>query len=170
MVLPMQSWIEHHRDLAQLAERQLFLVGGAPRSGTTWLQQILDSHPDSSCRGEGLFHKHLATSLEAAMAARGEALDAKNSGLFAHSGGYPLPLAEDTEFLLGSAILLALRQQSTGRSCRAIGEKTPENVFFFPRFQRLFPTAKLICIASDPRDVLSSAWHFFHSPVAAEDE
>jgi hypothetical protein len=170
MMLPIQGWTERQHELAQLAERQLFLVGGAPRSGTTWLQQILDSHPDISCRGEGLFHKHLALPLENAMAARDQALTAKNSGLFTHTGGYPLPVPDDTEFLLGTAILLALREQTAGRSCRAIGEKTPENVFFFPRFQRLFPTARLICIARDPRDVLASAWHFFHASAAGKDE
>ena len=49
------SWSDRQADLAALAQRQLFFVGGAPRSGTTWVQHILDSHPDVSCRGEGTF-------------------------------------------------------------------------------------------------------------------
>jgi hypothetical protein len=63
-----------------------------------------------------------------------------------------------------------MHRQSMGKACRAIGEKTPENVFFFPRLKQLFPRARLIAMARDPRDVLTSAWHFFHKPVAGEDE
>lgn len=166
----MPTWIEQQQDIAALAHRQLFFVGGAPRSGTTWVQQILDQHPQVSCRGEGLFQKHLAEPLAAMMRGRTEALAAKNVNLFGHTGGYPLPADQDVEVLLGTAILLALHRHGAGAACRAIGEKTPENVFFFPRLKRLFPQAKCIAIARDPRDVLTSAWHFFHEPEAGEDE
>jgi hypothetical protein len=166
----LQTWIEQQEEIAALARKQLFFIGGAPRSGTTWVQQILDLHPEVSCRGEGLFQKQLAEPLEAMMKARTEVLTAKNTGLFGHTGGFPLPAHDDVEFLLGSAILLALRQTSGNKTCRAIGEKTPENVFFFPRLKQIFPKAKCIAIARDPRDVLTSAWHFFHKPTADEDE
>jgi hypothetical protein len=164
------AWIEQSREIDSLARKQLFFVGGAPRSGTTWVQQILDAHPEISCRGEGLFQKHLADPLDALMAGRRAALEAKNTGLFSHTGGYPLPEAEDAEMLVGTAVLLALRRQNAGDSCRAIGEKTPENVFLYPRLKRLFPAAKCIAVARDPRDVVTSAWHFFHRPMPGEDE
>src|ERR1019366_6977639 len=120
--------------------------------------------------GEGLFQKQLAEPLEDMMKRRGEALTSKNIGLFGHTGGFPLPAADDVEMLLGTAVLLSLRQYGAGTEYRAIGEKTPENVFFFPRLKQLFPKAKCIAIARDPRDVLTSAWHFFHKPAAGEDE
>jgi hypothetical protein len=168
--LLLQNWIENQEDLTALARKQLFFVGGAPRSGTTWVQQMLDAHPEICCRGEGLFHKHVAEPLEAITAIRREALESKNLTLFGHTGGYPLPAAEDTEQLVGTAILLALRRQCAGGQHRAIGEKTPENVFFFPRLKQLFPRAKSIAIARDPRDLLTSAWHFFHKAVPGENE
>jgi hypothetical protein len=40
-----------------------------------------------------------------------------------------------------------------------VGEQTPENVFYFPNLKRLFPAAKFVGIARDPRDTLVSAWH-----------
>jgi hypothetical protein len=158
------SWVEHQDRLLRLTQCQLFFVGGPPRSGTTWLQYLLDSHPEISCRGEGLFMKHLAEPLDAVMAARRQALEAKNTSVFRHADGYQLPDAEDVDALLGTAVLAALERQSAGKACRAVGEKTPENVFFFPRLKRLFPGAKFIGMARDPRDVLSSAWHFFPRP------
>ena len=166
----LKSWDEISRGLSALAERQLFFIGGAPRSGTTWLQQILDSHPNASCKGEGLFAKDLFPPLEAAMAQRRRALQMKNEGLFQHTGGYPLPTPADTEFLAGTAMLLAFSQQSGDKDCQAVGEKTPENVFFFARFKALFPRAKFIAIARDPRDVLTSAWYFFRKAAPGDDD
>jgi hypothetical protein len=54
------DWAAQQQELLRLAGCQLFFAGGAPRSGTTWLQLLLDSHPEVCCRGEGLFQKHLA--------------------------------------------------------------------------------------------------------------
>jgi hypothetical protein len=166
----LKSWDETSRRLSAVLDRQLFFIGGAPRSGTTWLQQIIDSHPNASCKGEGLFAKELYPLLEGAMAQRGKALQAKNQALFQHTGGYPLPTSEDSEFLAGTAILLALSRQAADKDCRAIGEKTPENVFFFERFRALFPAAKFIAIARDPRDVLTSAWYFFRKPAPGDED
>jgi hypothetical protein len=164
------SWIDRQQRLLQLARCQLFFVGGAPRSGTTWLQSLLDSHPEVSCHGEGLFLKHLASPIEALLASRTKALDDKNRTVFRHGGGYPLPGPDDAAHLLGTAILLALERQIGGKMVRAVGEKTPENVFFFDRLKRVFPTAKFIGIARDPRDVLTSAWHFFHCRTESGDD
>ncbi|CAI9120068.1 sulfotransferase family protein [Brytella acorum] len=158
--------------LGDLARRQLFFVGGAPRSGTTWIQHLIDGHPEASCMGEGLFWQQILHPLTAMSQKRVEALKEKNVNLFAHTGGYPLPTEDDVDAMLATGILMALqRQLSTrpdgGASCRAIGEKTPENIFLFPRLKRQFPNAKLIVISRDPRDVLASSWHMFvqrHQP------
>lgn len=166
----MKGWLEAQRDIAALAERQLFFIGGAPRSGTTWLQLLLDGHPQVSCKGEGLFMKGLAKPLDRLLTWRRSTLEAKNTGLFRATGGYPLPEQDDTEMLLGTAILLALERQRAGKECLALGEKTPENVFFFSRLKRLFSGAKFIGIARDPRDLLSSAWHIFGERRSAGDE
>jgi hypothetical protein len=166
----LSSWSETSARLSVLLERQIFFIGGAPRSGTTWLQQMLDSHPNASCKGEGLFSKDLFPHLESLMVERRKALTDKNQQLFRHTGGYPMPPSDVADFLAGSVILLALSQQAPGPDCLAYGEKTPENVFFFSRYRRLFPDAKFIAIARDPRDVLTSAWYFFRKPVPGRDD
>lgn len=163
------SWAGEFADLARFAPTQLFFVGGAPRSGTTWLQEMLAAHPDVSCKGEGLFLNHLAVPLEKAMTERARVIDQKNREIFAHTGGYPLPTAEDVEFLSGTGIMLALMRQTQGKPYRAVGEKTPENVFYFERLHKLFPQARFIAITRDPRDVLASAWHFFAVKTAGVD-
>ena len=162
----LQSWMDRQATLTALAGRQLFFVAGAPRSGTTWLQHLLDAHPEVCCRGEGLFQQQVVKPLDAMVGLWRQALAEKNANIFRHSGGYKLPEDDDADQLIGTAILGALARQCGGQEFRAVGEKTPENVFLFPRLKRLFPRAKLICIARDPRDVLSSAWHFFPRPAA----
>jgi hypothetical protein len=111
------DWVARQQEILRLAGCQLFFVGGAPRSGTTWLQLLLDSHPEVCCRGEGLFRKHLADPLDSLVARRREALAAKNAVLFANDDGYPLPDADDADALLGTAVLLALH--AGGADCTA---------------------------------------------------
>ncbi len=166
----MEPWSRVLDGLSAVAAKRLFFVGGAPRSGTTWVQQILDFHPEISCLGEGLFQKYLAGPLDVATRDRRAAVAEKNTRLFAHTGGYPLPAEEDADFLLGAAILADFRRRGTDETIRAIGEKTPENIFLFPRLKRIFPGARLIAVARDPRDILASAWHLFGPPATAENE
>ena len=163
-------WARWQTGLSLLAQRQIFFVGGFPRSGTTWLQQMLDAHPDVSCQGEGLFMNRLAAPIDSVIGEWSKALEAKNRGIFRHTGGYKLPKPADADFLTGTAIMLALQRQNADKQAHAVGEKTPENIFFFRRLQRIFPTAKFIAIARDPRDMLTSAWYFFHHPALGEDE
>ncbi|GAB0117385.1 sulfotransferase family protein [Acidisoma sp. 7E03] len=163
-----EDWAETAAALLQIQERQLFFLGGAPRSGTTWLQQMLDAHPDASCRGEGLFAKLLYPLIDGMLGRLRKDLGDKNQTVFSHLEGYPLPGEEERQFLAASMILLALRRQASGRDCRAYGEKTPENVFFIPQLAALFPRAKFIVIARDPRDVITSAWHFFRGDKEVE--
>jgi hypothetical protein len=76
------DWAARQQSLASLLNCRIFLVNGAPRSGTTWLQTLLDCHPQVSCRGEGLFQQKLAAPLDALMRDRGTALAEKNATVF----------------------------------------------------------------------------------------
>ncbi len=38
-----------------LFDKDVFFICGVARSGTTWLQLLLDAHPEVACRGEAHF-------------------------------------------------------------------------------------------------------------------
>jgi hypothetical protein len=85
-----------------------------------------------SCRGEGLFQKHLAGPVDAIYRAYSAAVSQKNDTLFRDLGSYPLPEPADADLLVGAAVLAAMRRHGVTADHLA-GEKTPENIFLFPR-------------------------------------
>lgn len=153
------AWAERHTELAAICARQLFFIGSCPRSGSTWLQHLLDAHPAISCRGEGQFAGSLLPRLKQALEDHNLYLARKNTTVFQETTGYPLFEAPDFEYLTGAAILLALRRQPGADTASAVGEKTPDDVRIFAGLRRLFPTARFIHLLRDPRDVLVSSWH-----------
>ena len=52
------------------------------KSGTTWVQLLLDAHPNISCNGEGHFMDVLADHLVNALDRYNEYIDGKNMTLF----------------------------------------------------------------------------------------
>ena len=163
---PLPGWAERHAALAALAQRQLFFIGACPRSGTTWLQMLLDAHPQVSCRGEGHYPDSFGPKLHKAATEHNALLERKNRTILAEIGGYPKIEAPDLVHLLTTAILLGIDRQlqarpDRGAPCRAVGEKTPDNVRWFTDLRQAFPQAKFIHLVRDPRDILVSAW--FHN-------
>ena len=157
---PPVDWAGRQAALATVAAKQLFFIGASPRSGTTWLQLLLDAHPEISCRGEAHFGDSFALALRKAAAEHNKLLDHKNRLLLSEVGGYPLLGLPELRHLLATAVLLGLERQTVGRPrCRAVREKTPDNVRWFAELRQLFPQARFILLVRDPRDVLISAWH-----------
>lgn len=147
--------------ISELRKKQIFFLGGVIKSGTTWLQLLLEAHPQVSCKGEGHFMR-VAPLLRRALDQHGELIAEKNQSIFKDLAGYPRLKGEDYQYLLASCIALYLRRQSEDKpATRAIGEKSPRNLSFFNEFTALFPTAKFIYIVRDGRDCAVSGW--FHN-------
>lgn len=149
-----------HADIASLRDKQIFFIGGAPKSGTTWLQMLLNTHPQISCLGEGHFPSHFASHLVGALNTYNQHVQGRNEALFAGFSGYPLMGESQYLYLLGAGIRLSLLQPEKSRTAVALGEKTPDNVLSFDLLHRLFPRARFIHMVRDGRDCAVSGW--FH--------
>ncbi|HXR48683.1 MAG TPA: sulfotransferase [Candidatus Limnocylindrales bacterium] len=148
----MHRWFDFGPQL-QPARRVAFL-GGHPRSGTTLLEQVLDSHPD-------------IVSAEETQVFVDDALNPLRANL---SGGSPLAYLEAAQ---ADAL-----QQSRARYFHAmelclnkpIGDrllidKNPSVTLFLAAFIRIFPEIKILIALRDPRDVALSCFMQCYVPV-----
>jgi hypothetical protein len=120
-------------------------IGGAPRSGTTLLRVILDTHPRIYCGTELRVIQALANLSVSAERSAGRILES----------AYGVPPERLLE-IFAELITAFLRPawQASGKA--RVAEKTPWNLLAFPQLHRLFPRSPLIHVIRDPRDVVAS--------------
>ena len=151
----------YHADVARLRRHRIFFIGGAMKSGTTWLQLLLDQHPEISCGGEGHFPSYLIPLIVKTVDEYNEQIAWKNESIFSETPGYPQLLDEHRTYLWASAVAFQLGEQLKRKAAPVVGEKTPDNVRFFRLLHAVFPTARCIHIVRDGRDCAVSGW--FHN-------
>ncbi len=124
--------------------RRFIFVGGAARSGTTLVQNILDSHPDIAGGPEFL---HLVRILELRNALR----ETARCGWTADYASAETVDREIVRLIEDLLLPLADRQR-----CRMLSEKTPGNTFVFAELMEVFPEARFIHVVRDPRATVAS--------------
>src|SRR3546814_13173344 len=72
---------------ALLASAGVFIVTGVTKSGTTWLQRMLDSHPEIACGGESKLNV-LLTQLGPALRGYNDALTKTNDKTYREEAVY----------------------------------------------------------------------------------
>ncbi len=156
--------------LAALAGKQIFFVGGAEKSGTSWLQRLLDLHPEVSCGGESHFALSLLPALRKALEDHNRFVLDKKQNPFLHQLGETHPTFDhnDVLCLLATAISLTFIKHMNGRSPKAIGERTTANARVFSGLAALYPGAKCVHIVRDPRDAAVSSYHHARRFAPAE--
>lgn len=141
-------------------DRQVFFVGGPAKSGTTWLQHLLNAHPAVACRGEGHLIRSLLPLVKGALETHNRKIETYNRGLFGETAGFPLFGQAELQVVVQSAVqVLLARVLDDKPDAQAIGEKTPANMESFPLLSWAMPGARLLCTVRDPRDCFSSNWH-----------
>ena len=157
----------------------VFFIVGHQKSGTTWLMEMLDSHPEILCKGEGRpFGKtfrqenlkqrrvgHPPTSLYNAIASSEDLRNWIERSVWSKHDDAEEHLANLTR--LGIEYFLTRRLLETGK--RLVGDKTvllgPEIV---EEISEIYPEARVIHIIRDGRDVVVSTMH--HRWNQAEDQ
>jgi len=158
----LDTYRELQTKLDQIFDKQIFFVVGYSKSGTTWLQFLLDAHPEVCCKGEGHFTDALYPALEKAVKDYNRQSGTRNrrferSGLAATCPTYTY---DDLHHLFRTAIGLAYVHWIDDPAVKCIGEKTPENWRGLDGLAAMFGAAKFIHIIRDGRDAAWSNWAF----------
>ncbi|HZU72639.1 MAG TPA: sulfotransferase, partial [Acidimicrobiales bacterium] len=143
---------------------RMVVVLGAPRSGTTWLQHLLASHPLVATMPEPhLFALYVYPLLQTWDRQRAEvsaAVDSLSRGCAPPDRLVGLPAclteAEVQRALAGLLQPIVDRVMSAAPATRAVVEKTPSNSLVVPYIERVVPGALYIHIIRDPRSVVTS--------------
>jgi hypothetical protein len=132
-----------------------FFVCGAAKSGTTWLQRLLDAHPQVVCSGEGHFIEHLALPMVRTKDYYNKVLAQATEGVYEGRPYYP---ALDDRVLVPHirSLIIELMHRRLQPDTEAIGDKTPRYYEFLDHLKILFPDARFLHIVRDPRDVAVS--------------
>ncbi len=141
---------------------QIFFIGGQGKSGTTWLELLLDAHPEVSCRGEAHFGDVLMPLLDRAFQEYRNFLQSNNAH-FPELSGYPADDASGVRNAAQAWIATCLHAQTNNKdnkTLKAIGERTPANIERMHELAELLPDCRIIHAIRDPRDVVVSLW--FH--------
>jgi hypothetical protein len=159
-----------HAEIGALLEKQIFFVGGAVKSGTTWLQALLDAHPQVSCTGENHFVNSLSPTLKKALEDHNRVLlDPRGNTAYAIGRQPTLFGGDEYRYISTTAALtILLRQAKAKPGARAIGDKTTQNVQVFNALMVSFPGSKGVHVLRDPRDGAVSGWHHITRIFPAE--
>ncbi|WP_374471764.1 sulfotransferase [Phenylobacterium sp.] len=134
----------------------VFFVCGAPKSGTTWLQRVLDAHPEVMCSGEGHFIGRFTVPLAEVIRKYNAALVTEATRVYEGRPYYGQIDQAEFDELARAFILRRLTSRGPGPQVRWVGDKTPRYALHLDALHRLFPQARVVYIVRDPRDTLMS--------------
>lgn len=154
-----------------------FIVTGVTKSGTTWLQRMLDSHPQIACGGESKLNVFL-TQLGPALTAYNEALTKTNAKIYREAAVYR-PLGREQARAVMQYLFLdrlgAVQQAAAAagkaEALRWIGDKDPDYKRELAAWRSILPEARLIATTRDGRDCYVSLWFHLYpdrEPLAPE--
>ncbi len=152
-----QDWYDALAHTDALAK--VFVVGTA-KSGTTWVQMLLNAHPAIVMDGEGGFVWRALPLVQ-------QAARVHNAECAKHGHPEHVQISEEEfalhfrHFVLSKLSLYIDRSGRDRASLRAVGDKTPQHALGMIVLAQLFAGARFVHVVRDPRDGAVSAWHHF---------
>ncbi|MFW5652622.1 MAG: sulfotransferase family protein [Planctomycetota bacterium] len=146
-----EAFARQGKRLSGVLDHDLFFIVGCEKSGTSWLQHLLNSHHQIACRGESRIGLILLPLLR-------QAIEVWNQNHLLGKQG-SLDEAAWQHFARTAAALVFDQSWPIRPHTRVIGEKTPGHAKAIADLSSIFPQAKFIHIIRDGRDGVVSGWH-----------
>jgi len=144
-------------------DANMFFICGAPKSGTTWLQRLMNSHPEVVCKGEGHFIEKFV--LPMAEVFRGHNAKMSLVADAVYSGNpYYRQTSNDEFFRICHDFIFNKIAEGEKGTAVYFGDKTPRYYEYIRNIKNIYPKSKIICILRDPRDLVVS--RFYHAARA----
>lgn len=128
-------------------ENLIFIVG-SPRSGTTWLQKLIGSHPDVGTGTESDLFSYYISALNRYWNIQKQPTGRGYMGL-------PTYMSEDEFQTIVKVFARSVMNKMINNS-KYFVEKTPQHAFYIKDIKKCFPEAKIVHMIRDPRDVCFS--------------
>lgn len=126
-------------------------VLGCQKSGTTWLQLLLDAHPEIALNGEGHFTSVLVPVIVKAI----ETHNAQAKAVFKLDNDDALACLRG---LIDRTLSRYVDSKLAPERVRWVGDKTPEAAVSIPLLETLYPGSRFIHVIRDGRDGVVSGW------------
>lgn len=163
-----------------------FFVIGPPKSGTSWLQATLNSHPEIFCTGEGKFFgrniktdnpfgqwgaevsralsglDHETADRASLYSALADSKDLKS--WFRRNGGWTAKeeVGHHTRALVRLTMDYLFAQARSRSGKPIVGDKSPSHIQYLEEIHEFYPEARIIHIIRDGRDqAVSSIFHWW---------
>lgn len=143
-------------------------VLGPQRSGTTWVQLLLDAHPECACRFELRLHDALMAEMHRMVGTYNALISQHSRHVPAWAGAETRMFDQTHMMLMMRAAFLAQFFPSPKPGLRYVGEKTPENLLGLRDIEQVFPEARYVIVVRDGRDSGLSSWHHFRNQGSEE--
>lgn len=154
MCVPILRDMEHSQVTHRADDLPRAFVVGCQKSGTTWMQALLEAHPEVCSRGEASFGALLIGPLFELLNGYNAKQRAGETNRFS---------GEDAIEIARGAINLLQRRwvdlQPQPERIRVIADKTPEHAIALDALGAIYPQMKVIHIVRDGRDGVVSGWH-----------
>jgi len=135
-----------------------FFVIGNPKSGTTWLMECLNLHPETYCFNEINFMGLAKDGIAGVLQHLNSCYLQGHQTTFHEFDYFDLQFKhEDVDLLLNTLWKIAI--QKVQKDAKFYGEKCPSYSTILPTLIDQYQDAKFVHIVRDPRDVAISYWY-----------
>jgi hypothetical protein len=150
---------KHHKAVENALSKTVFFIAGCGKSGTTWVQNILDAHPEVACRGEIGLEQYLLPAVARTLDEYNSVSERNHKRAYSDQAYHSHFDSAHMQYLLCSTLGLLFNEWITKPGVKCVGDKTPENALCMGLLDAVGMKPKFVHVIRDGRDATVSGWN-----------